>query len=244
MRLKKHNPDTTIFGLFGGEEKERDMYKERLAKYMDDFYASPFDDPDWKWINGDLMILDWFEKRGQQLTWDSIVVVQWDTLVFDALQSQFAGIKEGEIFLSGARILDREVENQWDWTKSESKERKDYLNFIDYIKTQYDYTDDILCSLFILQVFPRVFFEKYKTVKNKEVGMLEYKIPVYAKIFGIPFYKKDFGVWWFDTKTNRAETPLNARRVEIKKEFIAKELTQGEGYRIFHPYYDVWSIEN
>jgi len=237
--LKKHNPKLKIFGLFGGDQKEARKYQEALGEYLDDFYVSPSDDPDWKWIHGDLMILDWLSMRGKDLDWDSIAVVQWDMLVFDSIQSQFSGMKKDQIFISGTKNLDSETENKWDWTDPKREERKNYLEFVDYIKKNYDYTKDIVCSLFIFQIFPRIFFEKYLTVKNREIGMLEYKIPTYAKIFDVSFYEKDLGVWWFDSKPGE-EAPLNAIPVEIKKDNIIKELGKKNGFRFFHPYYAKW----
>ncbi len=235
--LKKNNPNVKIFGLYGGNEKEADKYKHRLGKYLDDFYIfTGRTDKEWRWINGDLMILDWYDVRGEGLSWDSIVVVQWDMLVFDSFKNQFAGINEGEIYLSGLRNLDSILEEKWHWTKSR-EERKKYLAFLEYVKKTYGYTDKPpLCCLFILQILPRVFFEKYLTVKDKEIGMLEYKVPIYAKIFSIPFFKKDLGVSWF----TKNEIPLNAKAIEINSSFIEKELNKKDGWRIFHPYYKIW----
>ncbi|MBA4320186.1 MAG: hypothetical protein C0412_17445, partial [Flavobacterium sp.] len=207
-------------------------------KYLDDFYAFNLNkDSNWKWINGDLMILDWYDKRGRNLSWDSVVVVQWDMLIFDSLLNQFSKIKKDQIYLSGLRKLDAEIENKWDWTRPDKKERQNYLNFLEYVKINYGYVDQpSLCSLFIFQIFPRIFFKKYLRVKNKEVGMLEYKIPIYAKIFNISFFKKNIGVWWFSDEPK----PLNARSKEISKDYIQQELAKKNGWRIFHPYYKIW----
>lgn len=236
--LKKYNPNLKIYGLFGGNRSEADEYEKRLGKYLDDFYVAPYDNTDWKWINGDLMILDWYEKRGRGLKWDSVAVVQWDMLVFDSIEKHFAGIKKDEVYLSGTRILDKETENRWSWTKPDGKERKNYLEFLDYIKKKYDYVGEITCCLFIFQIFPRIFFEKFSTIEDREVGMLEYKIPMYAKIFGISFFEKDLGVWWFESEGTAM--PLNATPRKIEKSFIEAELAKKDGYRMFHPYYEKW----
>lgn len=240
--LKKHNPGLKIYGLYGGEVNEAEKYKDHLGKYLNDFYVSSCEDSDWKWINGDLMILDWFEKRGINLEWDSVAVVQWDMLVFDSIQSQFSNIKKDEIYLSGKRELDEKIENTWNWTMPEGEERKKYLEFLEYIKSSYNYEGEKLCCLFIFQIMPRIFFEKYLTVKDREVGMLEYKIPMYAKIFGIPFYEKDLGVYWSDLEGKLEEKPLNAWPVEIPKSFVESEINKENGFRIFHPFFEKWEI--
>lgn len=91
--------------------------------------------------------------------------------------------------------------------------------------------------MFILEIIPRVFFEKYLAVENKEIGMLEYKWPIYADIFKTGLYKKDMGAqWWEDVDTK----PMNAEPTEIKTEYIESELKKKNGWRIFHPYFKIW----
>lgn len=241
--IKKHNPKLKIFGLFGGKRNEAKLYKNKLGKYLDNLYVSPYCSlkPKWKWLNGDLMILDWYQRRGQSLKdWDSVVITQWDALVLGNINKQFPGIKRDEVFISGSRVLDKNIEKRWHWTKPGGKERKNYLDFSRYILEKYNYKKKLLCSLFILQVFPRRFFDKWLSIENKEIGMLEYKLPTYTKIFGFPLYKKNLGVWWFNNKAYEGRTPLNAREIEIKKDFIEAELNRKNGYRIFHPYFKVW----
>lgn len=235
--IKKYNLNLKVYGLFGGKISEAEVYQEKLGNYLDDFYTFNLDrDLDWKWINGDLMILDWYDKRGRNLNWDSIAVVQWDTLIFDFLLKQFSGMKKDQIYLSGLREINKEVESKWDWIQPNGKERQNYLKFLEYVEKNYGYTDKPpLCSLFIFQIFPRIFFERYLKVENREVGMLEYKIPIYAKIFNISFFEKKFGVHWGDDIK-----PLNAIPEEIPKEYINKQLEKKDGWRIFHPYYKIW----
>jgi hypothetical protein len=243
--FKKHNPNVQIFGLFGGKEEEASTYKSGLKNYLDDFYVSSLVDKneDFKWIHGDLMLLDWFENKGKDLNWDSVVILQWDVLVFDSLEKQFSNLKKDEIFLSGLRELDAEIELLWSWTKPEGENRVNYLAFREYIEKEYNYNPvTFLCSLFILEVFPRVFFEKWGMVKNKKIGMLEYKIPAYADIFKVPFYKKELGVWWFNKDAHEGNAPMNARGVEINKDFILSELNKKDGFRIFHPYFKQWDL--
>ena len=235
--LKKRNPGLKIFGLYGGDSRKVRLFRSKLGKYLDDFYVSPYRSESWKWINGDLMLLDWYKCRGKSLDWDSIVVVQWDMLVFASLSKLFARMKKGEIFLSGLRTLSKSIENRWHWTTPDKPNRRNYLNYLRYVREEYGYKGLPLCCLFILEVFPREFLDRYLAVKNRRIGMLEYKVPIYARIFGIPFFRKELGVCWFkDPKT----MPLNAWPVEISKGYIRKELSKRNGWRIFHPYFKAW----
>jgi hypothetical protein len=190
------------------------------------------------------MILDWYQSRGKNLkNWDSVAVSQWDALVLGDIKKQLSGLKRGEIFISGTRMLDTYIEERWYWTKTGSKERENYQNFRKYVEKKYGYVKKLLCSLFIFQVFPREFFEKWMAVEDREIGMLEYKIPTYARIFDVPIYKRDLGIWWFNKKGSRSKKPLNAREEEISKEFIDRELKKKDGFRIFHPYFKEWEAD-
>jgi len=242
--IKKGNPDIKIFGLYGGKKSDAQKYKKKLSKYLSDFYVSAYHNKPkrWKWIHGDIMLLEWYLKRGRKLRWDSVVVTQWDILVIGSVKKQFAGIKKGEMFLSGLRVLDRNIEKKWNWTQAKHpKNRKDYLAFKEYIREKYNYTSKLLCCLFILELFPRDFFKKWQLLPSKEMGMLEYSLPTHAKILHTPFFKKNLGVWWFNKKDNKRNTPLNARGIKIKESFIRSELKKKRGFRIFHPYRKMWS---
>jgi len=238
--LKKHNPDLKIFGLYGGEHARSRLFRSRLGKYLDDFYVSPYKSEGWKWMNGDLMLLEWYTSRGRDLDWDSIAIVQWDMLVFTSLSKLFGKMKTGEIFLSGLRTLSRPIENCWDWTRPDKSNRRNYLSYRKYVKEEYGYRGSPLCCLFILQILPRVFFDMYLSVKNRRVGMLEYKVPMYARIFGIPFFRKEVGVCWFEDPKTR---PLNAWPVEIGERYVQKELSKRDGWRIFHPCFKKWNVD-
>jgi hypothetical protein len=241
--IRKYNPNIKIYGLYGGPSQNSDEFKSGLMEYMDDFFLSPFLDPDWKWYNGDLVILDWYEKRGKVLEWDSIIPVQWDMLVFDSLEKIFSGIKEDEMYISGLQKISSFIEKRWHWTKKSffgSRERKNYLSFKKYIKENYNYDEDLLCCLFILLVIPRKFFDKYLTVENREVGFLEYKIPTYAKIFDFKFFEKDLSVEFSFKKEDRGNKAMNAIPIEINDSYIDSELKKRDGWRIFHPYFNLW----
>lgn len=238
--LRKYNPGLKIYGLYGGDLKEAERYKKNLNKYLDDFYISPFKNPKWKWINGDLMLLDWFKKRGKNLSWESLAVVQWDILILAKITHLFQGIKRGQLYLSGLRKLNKKLESRWMWTKPRGIHRRNYINFKRHIKNLYGFRQDLSCCLFIFPLLPRIFFKKYNSIENSKIGFIEYKIPTYAKIFKIPMFRKDIGVHWFIEKLPKNSFPLNADSNEISKAFVESELERENGFRMFHPFSKIW----
>ena len=239
--LKKYNPDLKIYGLFGGNPDESAKYTSILGKYLDDFYVFHSDDSSWKWLNGDLMILDWYKKRGKNLSWESLAVIQWDMLVLADLKNIFKKIKKGQMYLSGLRTLTGDLEKRWLWTRPSGKYRKDYLAFLKYIQSAYGLKNRLLCCLFIFQIFPRSFLEKFSATRNSRLGFLEYKIPTYAKILKTTMFKKNLGCQWFIEKLPKGSFPLNADSADISKTYILSELKKENGFRMFHPFNKIWN---
>jgi hypothetical protein len=110
--------------------------------------------------------------------------------------------------------------------------------------------------LFIAVCLPRTFLERYAYIEQPDLGFIEYRIPMYAQIFGIPFcedhpFQADWGrndprdpmfraknpvkrlLNAFHLKLN--PIPLNPWR-DISLIPIYRQLRKKAGFRIFHPY--------
>jgi hypothetical protein len=253
--LRQYNPKIPIYGVYGGDLATVDRYKLQLNQYLDDFYAFTEDkDSLWKWLQGDLMLAHWYRERGRHLSWDTVVVVQWDMLVFGAIEQLFAMLKPDQILLSGLRPI-AEVEDTWMWvTPKISANRSQYLEFLDYVGKTYNYQQDPMGCIFIVACLPRIFLEAYSQIEQPELGFLEYRIPIYAQIFGVPFCENhSFDAWWVDgdpkfharSKFQRAvnllhlrlnPNSLNPTRSDISLIPICRHLSHKKGSRIFHPY--------
>jgi len=137
--FRRHNPDTPIYGLFGGNPTEAHLFEQRLAPWLDDFYVFiQKRTSHWKWYHGDQMIMDWFRQRGQRLNWDTVFIAQWDMLVFDALSNQFSMLKKDELLLSGLRPVSQ-VDPWWYYVRPNSPEREEYERFIDYVRVRHEF---------------------------------------------------------------------------------------------------------
>ena len=260
--LRQENPTTPIYGLYGGDLALTDHYQTTLSPYLDDFYAfSEAKDSYWKWIQGDLMITQWYRDRGKDLEWDTIIIVQWDMLVFGSAEQLFAMLKPDQILLSGLRPV-AEVEQDWQWTSPTVPDlRARYLEFCQHLRKTYNYQQNPLACLFIVIGFPRSFLEQYSYVAEPELGFLEYRIPMYAQIFGTPFCQDHpFDAWWVDVDPVFREqnplkrawnsvslklnpNPLNPAKREISLIPIYRHLSTGKGARIFHPYEQVFPLQ-
>jgi len=240
--IRRYNPGIAIYGLYGGAVDEYLEYQSLLSDYLDDFYV--FDQPkssSWKWHLGDLLITDWYTQRGKNLDWDTIIIVQWDMLIFGSIDELFAGLAKDEILLSGLRPV-QEVEDAWGWTSAtiNPNNREQYLNFLNYVRNKYNYSQEPLCCLFIVVCLPKSFLDKYavSVIEEAELGFLEYRVPIYAQIFGTPFFTNhNFNPYWevLPTSTNNMKT-LNAKRIDVGILTIINNLLKSDGVKVFHPY--------
>jgi hypothetical protein len=257
--IRKHNPDIAIYGVYGGNIATVDRYKCQLEPYVDDFYAfTEQKDAHWKWLNGDLILTDWYRERGKYLPFDTVVVVQWDMLVFGAIEQIFSMLEKDRILLSGLRSI-AEVEDNWHWVTPKLPDvRRQYTDFMEHIVKTYDYQQDPLACIFIVACLPRIFLEPYSQIDLPELGFIEYRIPIYAQIFGVPICEDHpFNVWWVDEdpyyhskdfvhrfmnffilkfNANSLRPTFQPTRSDISLIPIYKQLKSANGDRIFHPY--------
>jgi hypothetical protein len=244
--LRQYNPDLRIYGLFGGAAEDRVSFEQALAPWLDDFWAYPDErDPQWKWRNGDLVVAEWFAQRGAGLTWETVALIQWDMLVLAPLSDLFAGLEQDQLLLSGLRPIG-EVNRWWYWVRG--KRRREYRRFLKHVRTSYGYEGTPMCCLFVVACLPRSFLERYAYVEERELGFLEYRIPIYGHIFGIDFSDANrFHTWWASDPTTRnapeRERLINAGMYEISREAVLGELRQRDGTRLFHPFREVFPVE-
>jgi hypothetical protein len=242
--LRKYNPDIPIYGLYGGDPQEAGKYRQLLERYLDDFYVfGQKRDSKWKWLHGDLMITDWYSGRGHQLSWDTIVVVQWDTLVYGPIGKVFSMLQRDQVLLSGLRAID-EVERQWSWTSPDyPKRRAEYLRFLRHVQERFAFDSRPLCCLFVVVCLSKSFLERYSRVQQPELGFLEYRVPIYAQVFGTPFCTDHpFEPWWDDIDPYRRGLPLMAWKRRVYRRTVLGHLLNPWGARVFHPYRELAPI--
>ena len=198
--FRQTNPETPIYGLYGGSADQADHFAATLAPYLDDFYLSPFTDMKYKWRHGDQMITDWFRQRGRTLDWRSLFVLQWDALIFTNLDQFFSDRRPDQLFLSGYQPITPNWETNWHWTRADNQaEHELYKTFQEHLRVQYPTeTKNNDCwhlCLFVFEILTRDFLEQYATISQPELGFLEYKIATYAHIWGFSVYEKEVGLF-------------------------------------------------
>ncbi len=249
--VRKGNPDTPIYVLFGGEPAEAPRYEAALRPWVDDFYA--FDEPPpatpdtlprryrggqfWKYMYGDLLIASWYRHRGTHLPWDTVIVVQWDMLVYGRIDEVFACLGKDQILLSGLRPV-RDVADRWVWVAPQfPRDHARYQRFLEHVRDNYGYRGEPKCCVAVVMCYPRCFLDKFQHIEPKTLGFMEYRIPIYAEAFGVPFCTEHpFKAWW-GTQRYSLWSTLRARPREIWAPAIWWNLRRRHGARVFHPWW-------
>jgi hypothetical protein len=241
--LRKYNPNTPIYGLYGGNLNQQEHFYVALGQYLDDFYTFDRDrDSFWKWKYGDLLITDWYRERGQHLSWDSIIVVQWDMLIFGSVDRVFDALKQNQILLSAYAPV-KTVEDKWIWVNS-PENRQEYLEFLAHIRHKYDYNQEPVRCAFVIVCLPRTFLAFYSKIEQPELGFIEYRVPIYAQIFQIDVCRNHPFKYWGAAK-KPIEKVLRAGKKNdpgIPLTIVLRNLINLKGARVFHPYYEIFPV--
>ena len=257
LRLLRHyNPDTPIYVLFGGEPAEAHRFETEFLPYINDFYVFTEEQPPfWKWRNGDLLISRWFSERGHQLKWDSIVIAQWDMLMFAPVEQLFLHLQKDEVLLSGALPMKENEQGFLYWlggTDNPQVERwwRDTDDAVDppsagentcgevaaFLREYGLEKRDLWWCVFIVVVFPRTFLERFSDRKEPEIGFLEYTVPTLARHWGFEICTRHSYNPWHLGNEHMYEKMLNAFREECPDRYVLLHLLDPWGLRIFHPH--------
>jgi len=242
--IRRFNPGCRIFGLFGGAPEEAAAFERRLGGLLDDFYA--YDGPEsawWKWINGDQVIRAWYAARGRHLEWRSIFVAQWDMLVLGSLAALLGSPAEDEVILSGLRPVS-EVQGWWAWVNG--AERRNFDAFLQHLRHHHDFHGEAWCCQFVLVCFGRSFLDRYARVDRPELGFLEYRVPTYARMFGMRLSTPRFPCWWEGDPSMDAmpewRRTLSARKQPVRTRHLLRSWA-ADGATIVHPYHSSFPVD-
>jgi hypothetical protein len=241
--LRRRNPKTPVYGLYGGPRDEAERYASALEGLLDDFWAFPDDaDARWKWRNGDLILARWFADHGTDLDWDSVFVAQWDMVVTAPLVSFLPPLDVGDMLVSGLRPV-REVEGWWQWVRGAA--RPEYDRFLHHVADHSTVVEEPMCCQFIGLVLPRQFLARYAEITEPELGFLEYKLPIYAQVFGTRLVPDTcFRPWWPEepatANAKRTASLMHAWPTPVRLPVMAIEALRPGGRRVFHPYHGIY----
>lgn len=229
--IKRLNPHTLIYGIYGGVEKDFQKYKKHLGLYFENLYCIKNKSSDWKWKNFDLALRDWYKDFGYNVDFDMAYIIEWDLIITDSIDNAYKHIGKNEVGLTGLTDLSN-ISNRWSWVTVEP-EKSQWISLLSFVKKKYGYLKKPFASLGPGLCIPKIFLEKYSKTEVPELVHDEIRVPLFAQIFGLTckdtgFYKK-----WY----SREESVFfNCHRLLINIEIIKKEIKKRNGRKAFHPF--------
>jgi hypothetical protein len=231
MLLKQFNPNTPIYGLYGGPEDQYSDYESGLSELLSANYCFKGKDAKWKWKNGDLVILEWFKDFGKDIDFRSLVLSEWDLVFFKPIETLYQHIPFESIGLTGLVPLSS-VEKKWFWT-ADPVHGEDWEKLLEHAVNEHNYSSKPFACILPGAHISKTFLQFFSNTEVKDLCHDELRIPLYAQILGFDIRDTGFYHSWF----SRSELNFfNANEVEITSETINKQLQKKNGRRVFHPY--------
>ena len=232
--LRLFNPGVKVYGLYGGPDEDLPAFRQALAHELEGIFSIPGRGGNWHWRHSDLALQRWYREVGRRLPFDVLHVVEWDLLLLDSLAHIYGGIDPRGLGLSRLVAL-KEVEQVW-WWSSRSPWREEVQELLAQVRRDYDYRAEPFSCIAGGACLPREFLEQYSRLEIPPLVNDEFRLPLFAQILGFSLY--DTGFYSHLPSDNQQFFNL---KVEIPTARIRRELRQLNGWRVFHPYYRVFT---
>lgn len=224
--LKELNPETKIYGL--GEDIEG---AEKLKQAgLEHIHVIDDKDSEWKWMNGDLAVRDWFLDKGKNKDFEMLHIVEWDLLLAAPLDEIYKDISENSLGLSGLKPIPEAEEYGWPWVTGEYSDEWQKLR--EWVKDETGYSGESSGCIFPGCCLPRNFLEEYSRLDVPAYSNDEVRVPLVAKALGCNLERTGLYPEWGNSSIRRY---FNATGDLIDPEDIQKELGETGGKRAFHP---------
>lgn len=180
-----------------------------------------------KWRDGDLSVLDWFQRHGSNIDFTHAVVIPWDLIYTKPLAHYYRHLTLKEnAFSQKPHAPSNWHVKHWDWLTGGYQQRAQALE--GYLKERYGYKKGLRISDWQCAALSRKFLETYA---QEDVEMLrffsndEVRLPSFIAAYGF----KSVGL-------NLRNDFCKVRH--SKDNFVAENFQKGfdQGITVFHPY--------
>lgn len=185
--LRELNPSVPVHSIYGGSAPSAP------AIGADEHYLLPMTEPKYKWLHGDLCVLDWFVQRGHAVHFDMLHVVEWDLLLLRSIEELFGHIGDG-VAVTAPRTIAKLIADKWYWVRKWRLPKLE--SFRRHVEA--DFRQRLTNGTQVAGRFPgaalsRVFLERYAAIEPPEIVHDEIRLPAFAQIFGMPVHDTRLG---------------------------------------------------
>ncbi len=227
--LRRLNPDTPIYGLFGGDGRLGRAVNAAVGRLLDDLQTLPGGRAYWKWADGDHAFGWWWRNAGHRLPFERLLSLEWDQLVVAPLAELYAHVPEGAVGLTGLSTL-AEAEQRWSWLRLDGyRDQVDELRR--HVRERHGWSGELHTCNFGGAALPRRLVAGIDEIGLPRLAHDELRLPLVAQLLGLELV---------DTGFRRRDEPVRLYTTDngpdIDDDAIAAELARPGGRRIFHPY--------
>jgi hypothetical protein len=233
-----YNPGIPVYGLFGGDEIEYQIFENRLDHLLDGNFCIRGQSTLWKWKNGDLAIRLWYKDYGCYLDFDSVIMLEWDLIFLDSVELVYSGVSENQVGMTGLIPL-KEIEKIWYWTRNKIQ-KQNWQDLLQYVMETYGYSQEPMAGLCPGLMLPRKFLDDYSSVEIPALCHDELRIPLFAQVLGYELVDLGFYRKWFSKKESQY---FNCNDFPISLKTIQREYVRENGRRVFHPFRELISTD-
>jgi len=222
--MRTFNPDVSFYGICTARAENIHRFKSVLDE-LDDGWIFPFIGPKWHWHNLDKVVCTWFVKRGINLPFDRLLVLDWDVLLLSPVSTWTSLVDE-----RSAKFIDvwentRPETNHW--TRSSNGEFGSFCAKFE----ERNGAKPILYNAFLFAyVVPRRALDDCAQEVLDHSGYCEYRLPTILRSKGYNLANLPRPKDWYKLAN------VNGR--SISRRLIRAEMARPNGYRLFHPVYE------
>ncbi|MDX1998281.1 MAG: hypothetical protein SF066_11230 [Thermoanaerobaculia bacterium] len=223
-------PEAARHAVFGGAEQDLAEFRQGLGDAVVSCVGVPGRAQRWKWLHGDLVLLDWYRAHGRHLKFDRLIFWEWDLLALAPLAELYRRVPAGAVAVTGLAPLD-DVLPRWSWSRSAAW-RRGWDDLRTQLQADHGFAGPYRASQGPGLCLPRAFLDRYAAAAPPAWAHDEVRLPAYAAALGFPLVDTGWMRAWHDP----AEAALfNCDSQDITPEVIAEQLAQPRGRRVFHP---------
>lgn len=217
------NPGLKIYGICTAGSASRKKFKI-VEDQCDHLWYSPEKPPKWSWYNLDKVACMWFQEIGANLDFEKILVVDWDLLLLEPVSKWLDQVGEHDV-----KIIDvwenRNPDKNY-WTSSSYPE---FASFKDKLSASHPDGYMLMNAFLFAYACTKSSFARFAAQVISLPGYCEFRMPTVMVGCGL-------AVSNFKKPKNWSQF-ASVSGITIPKKVIKGELSDAEGFRMFHPVY-------
>jgi hypothetical protein len=222
--MRSLNPDVNFYGICTDRPENQRKYKAVFDE-LDDAWAFPYIDRYWHWHNLDRIIGAWFVKRGSELPFDRLLVLDWDVLLLGPVSNWTDPV--GERNARFIQVYENKEPEQSMWTRSTNP---GFMEFCSRFKEKKGRPPVLHNAYLFAYALPRRALEDCAQEVQEYSGYCEFRLPTLLHSHGYELENLPRPKDWYPFSN------VNGR--SISRKLIRQQMAQADGCRLFHPVYE------